>query len=248
VLCIVLVYHLCHNATRSRKFSSSRKTLVQHNVPVIAIASNRRHRSSRTRVCKEILFADTGTEEFIQVLEMVGPKLNQKAVLFPCYDESVLLVSRFRQRLEKWYQVILPSPEIVEMLTDKIRFYTFAREKGLPVPRSFFLYCRADAAGGHMSTGRETGNWKNGGGRGPYLLRAHQRGGVTPVAVAGFAQRADLECIGRGRPQTSKRDRRFHACHCLSRPRQGRTTVVNTVRPEVRLLMRLRFRPKRHVE
>jgi len=158
------------------------------------------------------LLADTGTEEFIQVLEMVGPKLNQKAVLFPCYDESVLLVSRFRQRLEKWYQVILPSPEIVEMLTDKIRFYTFAREKGLPVPRSFFLYCRADAAGGHMSTGRETGNWKNGG-RGPHLLRAHQRGGVTPVAVAGFAQRADLECIGRGRPQTSKRDRRFHACH-----------------------------------
>ncbi len=142
------MYHLCHNATRSRKFSSSRKTLVQHNVPVIAIASNRRHRSSRTRVCKEILFADTGTEEFIQVLEMVGPKLNQKAVLFPCYDESVLLVSRFRQRLEKWYQVILPSPEIVEMLTDKIRFYTFAREKGLPVPRSFFLYCRADAEQG----------------------------------------------------------------------------------------------------
>jgi len=123
----------------------SSRILVQHNVPVIAIASNRRHHSSRTRVCKEILFADTGTEEFIQVLEMLGPKLNQKAVLFPCYDESVLLVSRFRQRLEKWYQVILPSPEIVEMLTDKIRFYTFAREKGLPVPRSFFLYCRADA-------------------------------------------------------------------------------------------------------
>ena len=123
----------------------SSRILVQHNVPVIAIASNRRHHSSRTRVCKEILFADTGTEEFIQVLEMLGPTLNQKAVLFPCYDESVLLVSRFRQRLEKWYQVILPSPEIVEMLTDKIRFYTFAREKGLPVPRSFFLYCRADA-------------------------------------------------------------------------------------------------------
>src|SRR3989442_5232368 len=181
---------------------------VQHNVPVIAIASNRRHRSSRTRVCKEILFADTGTKEFIQVLEMLGPKLNQKAVLFPCYDESVLLVSRFRQRLEKWYQVILPSPEIVEMLTEKIRFYTFAREKGLPVPRSFL-----PVLPGRRRAGRETGNWKNGGGRAPHLLRAHQRGGVTPVAVAGFAQRADLECIGRGRPQTSKRDRRFHACH-----------------------------------
>ena len=145
--CCVLYWCITSVTTQREvaNFRPSRKTLVQHNVPVIAIASNRRHRSSRTRVCKEILFADTGTEEFIQVLEMLGPKLNQKAVLFPCYDESVLLVSRFRQRLEKWYQVILPSPEIVEMLTDKIRFYTFAREKGLPVPRSFFLYCRADA-------------------------------------------------------------------------------------------------------
>src|SRR6266850_4541378 len=130
--CCVLYWCITSVTTQREvaNFRPSRKTLVQHNVPVIAIASNRRHRSSRTRVCKEILFADTGTEEFIQVLEMVGPKLNQKAVLFPCYDESVLLVSRFRQRLEKWYQVILPSPEIVEMLTDKIRFYTFAREKG----------------------------------------------------------------------------------------------------------------------
>ena len=172
MLCIVLVITSVTTQREVANFRPSRKTLVQHNVPVIAIASNRRHRSSRTRVCKEILFADTGTEEFIQVLEMLGPKLNQKAVLFPCYDESVLLVSRFRQRLEKWYQVILPSPEIVEMLTDKIRFYTFAREKGLPVPRSFFLYCRADAAGGHMSTGRETGNWKNGG-QGPPTSYVH---------------------------------------------------------------------------
>src|SRR6266853_6562169 len=69
---------------------------------------------------------------------------------------------------------------------------------------------------------------KAGGGRPRHLcLRAHQRGGVTPVAVAGFTQRADLECIGRGRPQTRNRDRRFHACHCFSHPRQGRTTVVN---------------------
>ena len=123
----------------------SARILVQRNVPVIGIASNPRHYASRTRVCDEILFANTSTEEFIQVLEMLGPKLSQKAVLFPCYDESVLLVSRLRQRLEKWYNIVLPPPEIVEMLTDKISFYTFAQEEGLPIPRSFFLYCLADA-------------------------------------------------------------------------------------------------------
>ena len=123
----------------------SARILVQRSVPVIGIASNPRHHASRTRVCDEILFANTSTEEFIQVLEMLGPKLSQKAVLFPCYDESVLLISRFRQRVEKWYHLVLPPPEIIEMLIDKISFYTFAQEKGLPIPRSLFLYCRADA-------------------------------------------------------------------------------------------------------
>jgi predicted ATP-grasp superfamily ATP-dependent carboligase len=123
----------------------SARILARRNVPVIGIASNGRHHCSRTRACKEIFFADTGTEEFIQTLETLGPKLTQKAVLFPCYDESVLLVSRFRQRLEQWYHVVLPSPEIAEMLMDKISFYTFAQAEGLPIPRSFFLYCRSDA-------------------------------------------------------------------------------------------------------
>src|SRR5882672_10820660 len=79
-LTIRAVYWCITSVTTQREvanFRPSRKTLVRHNVPVIAIASNRRHRSSRTRVGKEILFADKGTEEFIQVLEMVRPKLNQ---------------------------------------------------------------------------------------------------------------------------------------------------------------------------
>jgi D-aspartate ligase len=123
----------------------SARILMARGVPVIGIASTPRHHASKTRVCKEIIFANTGTEEFIQVLEMLGPKLDQKAVLFPCYDESVSLVSRLRQRLENYYHVVLPPPEIVNLLMDKISFYTFTQEQGFLIPRSFFLYCRTDA-------------------------------------------------------------------------------------------------------
>jgi predicted ATP-grasp superfamily ATP-dependent carboligase len=114
-------------------------------VPVIAIAKDPDHYCCRTNVCEKILFADTASDEFIATLETLGPGLQQKAVLFPCTDISVLLISRHRQRLEAWYHVVLPDPDVVEMLMDKISFYTYAQKAGLPIPGTFFLTSRADA-------------------------------------------------------------------------------------------------------
>jgi predicted ATP-grasp superfamily ATP-dependent carboligase len=57
----------------------------------------------------------------------------------------VLLVSRHRHRLEEWYHVVLPEPDVVEMMMDKARFYTYAQEEGFPIPRTFVLASRADA-------------------------------------------------------------------------------------------------------
>lgn len=120
------------------------RILARHNLPVIAIARDPSHFCCRTNVCEKILFANTETEELIAVLERLGPELEEKAVLFPCADPSVLLISRHRQRLEKWFHVVLPQPDIVEMLMDKFSFYTYAQKAGLPIPRTFFLNRRAD--------------------------------------------------------------------------------------------------------
>lgn len=121
------------------------RILTGHGVPVIALARNLDHYCCRTKVCEEIIHADTASEEFICVLESLGPKLEQKAVLFPCTDMSVLTISRHRHRLADWYHVALPEPEVVEMLMDKVSFYTYAEEAGLPIPRTFFLKNRTDA-------------------------------------------------------------------------------------------------------
>lgn len=121
------------------------RILAGHNVPVIAIARDPMHYCCRTKVCERILFADTKSVEFIETLEALGPQLNQKAVLFPCYDENVLLVSQHRRRLEQWYHIILPSPGVVDMMMNKISFYTYAQERGFPIPKTVYLYCRADA-------------------------------------------------------------------------------------------------------
>lgn len=121
------------------------RILAQRGVPVIGIARDKAHYCSRTRVCDRIIAADTGSEAVIQALETLGKELNDKAVLYPCTDMSVLLISRNRHRLFEHYHISLPEAEVVEMLMDKISFCHYAQKEGLPIPGTFFLSNSADA-------------------------------------------------------------------------------------------------------
>lgn len=121
------------------------RILADHDVPIIAIATDPDHYCCRTKVCEKILIADTTNEDFIRELETLGPKLDQKAVLFPCDDTNVLLVSRYRQRLEKWFHVMLPDQAVVEKLMNKASFYTYCQENGFSVPAMRILRSRAEA-------------------------------------------------------------------------------------------------------
>jgi D-aspartate ligase len=120
------------------------RALARHGVPVIAIARRPHHYCCRTRVCHKILFADTQTKEFIASLIALGPTLQHKAVLFPCTDMSVLLISQHRQQLADWYHVSLPEPDVVEMLMDKIRFHAFTQKAGFRAPRTMIIRTHAD--------------------------------------------------------------------------------------------------------
>lgn len=120
------------------------RILARHNVPVVGIATDPFAHFCRTKVCERILFANTANDEFINALITLGPELNQKALLFPCSDLSVLLLSRRRSDLERWYHVVLPDHQVVEMLMDKVSFYTHARAAGLPIPRTFIVTSMAE--------------------------------------------------------------------------------------------------------
>lgn len=121
------------------------RILAARDVPVIGVTSDPTAFCARTNVCERIMVADTETDEFIRTLEELGPTLTDKAVLFPCTDMSVLHISRSRDRLAGWYHISLPAAEVVEKLIDKISFYSYAQEAGLPIPKTKFLYSRADA-------------------------------------------------------------------------------------------------------
>jgi len=120
------------------------RILAGHRVPVIGVAKERNHFAS-TRVCDRVIYSDTTTDEFVGALETLGPTLATKAVLVPCTDLTVLMVSRNRERLASWYHVVLPDADVVELLMHKHTFYEYAQREGFRVPRTLFLESRADA-------------------------------------------------------------------------------------------------------
>ncbi|MGH2427398.1 MAG: carboxylate--amine ligase [Candidatus Limnocylindria bacterium] len=121
------------------------RILARRKVPVVGIAARRDHFCARTRACEEIIAAETSGEGLLRALERLGPRLGERAVLFPCTDLSVLTISRGRERLSDWYHVLLPDAEVVEVLMDKVRFVAYAQQQGLPIPATFVLRGRQDA-------------------------------------------------------------------------------------------------------
>ncbi len=121
------------------------RILADHRVPVIGLAKNPKHFACRTKAVQRVLQADTSGPGLIQALEELGPGLGEKAVLFPCTDMSVALLSRHRERLSPWYHLALPDPEVVETLLDKVRFAGFVQKAGLPAPQTFVLRTARDA-------------------------------------------------------------------------------------------------------
>ncbi|OGB98566.1 hypothetical protein A2V82_05290 [candidate division KSB1 bacterium RBG_16_48_16] len=121
------------------------RILAQKGIPVFAIATKPGHFACQTRVCKKIIFADTKSIDFINALQEMASQFDQKPVLFPCTDMSVLLISQNRNRLAEHYHVVLPDHQTVKMLMDKIDFIHFAQREGLPIPETYFLRNKNDA-------------------------------------------------------------------------------------------------------
>jgi predicted ATP-grasp superfamily ATP-dependent carboligase len=159
------------------------RILAQNGVPVIGIARDPNHPFSHTNTCKTIRFSAIVQDALMSTLEEVSSQLPQKAVLYPCTDYSVLLVSRNRRVLQERYHIALPESDTLEMLMDKTSFFRFAREHGLPVPTTFFLRTRAEAIIASqempfpciMKPGFKTSNWETGAaGAKAYLLSSSQ--------------------------------------------------------------------------
>jgi len=75
-------------------------------------------------------------EELAAALVAFASEQPQAPVLFPQTDASVLLASRFRERLAERLRFVLADHDLLEQLMDKGRFQALAARHGLPVPRA----------------------------------------------------------------------------------------------------------------
>jgi len=121
------------------------RILAQRGVTVIGIATDLKHGFCRSNACERVIQADTSSAQLVRVLNALAEEFDHNAVLFPCEDHSVLVLSRNREALHDDYHIMLPPADVVEMLIDKVAFYDFANEHDLPVPPTFILRSRQDA-------------------------------------------------------------------------------------------------------
>lgn len=121
------------------------RILAAHDIPVIATCNDPAHPNAYTNACEQIIPTPGGGEEIMAFLCELGPTLNQKAVLFPCKDGTVQLISDHRDELAPWFHIALPERDALETLMDKLTFYQYAKANGLPVPETYILRSEADA-------------------------------------------------------------------------------------------------------
>ena len=117
----------------------SARILARRGVPVLGISEKPDHACAQTRVCRAKLAAGISDGAFVETLKHIAGTFNQPPVLYPCTDQAVLHISRQREQLQNSYRFALPDAETVELLIDKVRFYTFAMQEGFPIPRTHFL-------------------------------------------------------------------------------------------------------------
>lgn len=86
------------------------------------------------------------TDRLVENLIQFGKNQGERPVLFFESDGELLLVSRNRQRLQKYFRFAIAEQELVEDLVDKARFQELAERLALPVPPAQRLSSSADWA------------------------------------------------------------------------------------------------------
>ena len=73
-------------------------------------------------------------QELLELLLRLGANEAEPPILYYDGDFELLFISRFREQLRERFRFVVPAPELVENLVDKVRFTQFAARHRLPVP------------------------------------------------------------------------------------------------------------------
>jgi D-aspartate ligase len=122
------------------------RDLGRHGVPVLALdadpaAIGLRSRYAAGMVCPSPLDDE---EAFLTWMETLGPRLPQRAVVFPSHDEYIWPLSRHAERLEPWYIVPFSRWDAMQRVYDKRAQMEAAARAGVDMPRTAFVSSAAE--------------------------------------------------------------------------------------------------------
>ena len=118
------------------------RSLGRRGVPVIGLDRDEAGyglQSRYTTVAGRCPYPLDDERGFIDLLLQIGASLKRKAVLFPCLDEWVFAVARHASELADYYILPFSDIETVERILDKDLLYRKCEERGIPIPRTFYV-------------------------------------------------------------------------------------------------------------
>lgn len=109
-------------------------------IPVVLLDSDdhdiiRYSKYAKTRIkCKSPEFEN----DFVKILLDFGKKIDKKMMIIPASDSEVIILSKHKHELEKYYCIPVPAYNIVEKLVNKKKFYKLLAEVDFPHPKTYF--------------------------------------------------------------------------------------------------------------
>ena len=116
------------------------RSLGRRGIKVIAIDTDFGDYGAKSKYCQLKLCRNLHTKSLIEALVDIGKSLSEKAVLFCTSDISVLNVSVHTREIDKYYNFVLPSHHVIEMLMRKNLFCDFAVTNHFLVPKTHFTH------------------------------------------------------------------------------------------------------------
>ncbi len=119
------------------------RALAKHNVPVLAVDSQRRRYTGYSSAFQLVLTRDYYGEAFVDFLVQLAQEIPCRATLFISKDEHVKLVGAAPQ-LKSLYTYEYPQPSAVDLLMNKDAFVELAGVRGWEVPGTYSCASEAD--------------------------------------------------------------------------------------------------------
>ena len=124
------------------------RALDQEGISAIALVHDSRDPALATRTCQKIRLPtwdeDSVVSSLLALGRLIGNRYSAKAPVLITQDSSVLWLSKVREAVGEYFSLLLPEPDVVDLLMDKIRFSEYGRDRGWPLPQTFVVASQAD--------------------------------------------------------------------------------------------------------